>query len=189
MRRSVPCRDTAAASSRPRRPGRTSTASPIARTLASRLACVSMTPLGSPVEPEVYCSSARSRCARGMPVMQRHRAPMSNARFRRRPVNGHSARRAAKAPAGAAAAPPLPPRETSAAAAPRNCAGYSIAAPRIPQSGRREMADRSAPASRPPAARRRKKKKSRDVGSISATRPPAGTPRRANSAAQRCAAS
>ena len=36
------------------------TASPMARTLASRFACVSITPLGSPVEPDVYCSSARS---------------------------------------------------------------------------------------------------------------------------------
>src|SRR2546422_6589836 len=36
------------------------TASPMARMLASRFACVRMTPLGSPVEPEVYCRSAMS---------------------------------------------------------------------------------------------------------------------------------
>src|SRR5204863_275221 len=36
------------------------TASPMARMLASRFACVRMTPLGSPVEPDVYWSSAMS---------------------------------------------------------------------------------------------------------------------------------
>ena len=36
------------------------TASPIARIFARRLACVSTTPLGSPVDPDVYCSSAVS---------------------------------------------------------------------------------------------------------------------------------
>ena len=36
----------------------------MARIFASRFACVSTTPLGSPVEPEVYCNSAISLALR-----------------------------------------------------------------------------------------------------------------------------
>jgi len=63
------------------------TASPIARMFASRFACVSVTPFGSPVEPEVYWSSAtslglRRRLHAGRPAELPERAAALSLRLR-----------------------------------------------------------------------------------------------------------